>query len=108
MARETVKIASLRDLRPGQMLFAELDGLPIALANVGGTIYAFGDSCRHEGGPLSAGLLIDETVTCPWHGWTYNVRTGKSIVPPLGLRIPTYLVRIEGDDVYIEIDWPEE
>jgi 3-phenylpropionate/trans-cinnamate dioxygenase ferredoxin component len=44
-------------------------------------------------------------VTCPWHGWAYNVRTGKSLVPPVGLRLPTYPVVIAGDEVFIEIDW---
>ncbi len=106
MACEIVRVASIHDLRPGQVLFVDVEGLPIALANVDGAIYAFSDSCRHEGGPLSAGLLIDDTITCPWHGWTYNVRTGKSIVPPIGLRIPTYPVRIEGEDIVVEIDWP--
>jgi nitrite reductase/ring-hydroxylating ferredoxin subunit len=106
--QEEVAVGQLSSLQPGQMQYAYVDGLPIALANVEGTVYAFGDSCRHEGGPLSAGVLIEETVTCPWHGWTYSVRTGKSIVPPIGLRIPTYPVRIEGDTIYITIDWPDE
>ena len=105
--KETTRVASLSDIQPGAMLYVDVDGLPIALANVGGAIYAFGDSCRHEGGPLSAGVLIDDTVTCPWHGWTYNVRTGKAIVPPVGIRVPTYAVRVEGDDVYVTIDWPD-
>ena len=107
MAKETVRVAALADISPGRMLYADVDGLPIALANVGGTIYAFSDSCRHEGGPLSAGVLIDDTVTCPWHGWTYNVRTGKAIVPPIGIRIPTYAVQVEGADVYVTVEWPE-
>jgi nitrite reductase/ring-hydroxylating ferredoxin subunit len=108
MAKEIVRVAALADIPPGRMRYAEVDGLPIALANVGGTIYAFSDSCRHEGGPLSAGVLIEDTVTCPWHGWTYNVRTGKAIVPPVGIRIPTYAVEIQGEDVYVVIEWPEE
>jgi nitrite reductase/ring-hydroxylating ferredoxin subunit len=107
MAKETVHVATLADITPGRMRYVDVDGLPIALANVGGTIYAFGDVCRHEGGPLSAGVLIEDTVTCPWHGWTYNVRTGKAIVPPVGIRIPTYEVRVEGEDIYILIDWPD-
>ncbi len=90
------------------MLYVDVDGLPIALANVAGTIYAFSDSCRHAGGPLSSGVLRDEVVTCPWHGWAYNVRTGKSVIPPVGLRIPTYAVRVAGPDVLIQIDWPDE
>jgi 3-phenylpropionate/trans-cinnamate dioxygenase ferredoxin component len=107
MAEEITRVASLSDIPCGAMRYVEIDGLPIALANVAGTIYAFGDSCRHAGGPLSSGLLIDDTVTCPWHGWTYSVRTGKAIVPPIGIRIPTYEVRVEGQDVYVVIDWPD-
>ena len=107
MAKETVHVATLTDIAPGRTRYVDVDGLPIALANVGGTIYAFGDVCRHEGGPLSAGVLIEDTVTCPWHGWTYNVRTGKAIVPPIGIRIPTYEVRVEGGDIYVLIDWPD-
>ncbi len=108
MTKETVRVAALADIPPGHMLYADVDGLPIALANVGDTIYAFGDSCRHEGGPLSAGVLIDDTVTCPWHGWTYSVRTGKALVPPVGIRVPTYAVQIDGEDVYVVVEWPEE
>jgi nitrite reductase/ring-hydroxylating ferredoxin subunit len=105
MTQEIVKVATVDQIAPGRMLYVEVDGLPIALANAGGTIYAFADSCRHEGGPLSSGALRDEIVTCPWHGWAYNVRTGKSVIPPVGLRIPTYEVRIDGDDVLIVLNW---
>jgi nitrite reductase/ring-hydroxylating ferredoxin subunit len=107
MAKEIVLVAALADIPPGTMRYVEVDGLPIALANVAGIIYAFGDACRHEGGPLSAGVLIGDTVTCPWHGWTYSVRTGKAIVPPVGIRIPTYEVRLQDDQVYVVIDWPD-
>lgn len=87
------------------MLYADVDGLPIALANVDGTIYAFGDSCRHEGGSLSSGVLRDDIVTCPLHGWAYSVRTGKSVIPPVGLRLPRYEVHILGDDVLVAVEW---
>ena len=105
--RETTVVARLRDIQPGQMLYVDIDGLPIALANVDGTIYAFGDSCRHQGGPLSSGVLRDDIVTCPWHGWAYNVRTGKTVIPPVGLRVPTYDVVIDGDDITVVVDWPD-
>lgn len=87
------------------MLYVDVDGLPVALANVGGTIYAFSDSCRHMGGPLSSGVLRDAIITCPWHGWAYDVRTGKAVIPPVGLRIPTYAVHLEGADILLAIDW---
>lgn len=107
MGIERFRALDLADLPPGRMAYLDADGLPIALANVAGAIYAFGDSCRHEGGPLSAGLLIDDTVTCPWHGWTYSVRSGKSIVPPVGLRLPTYPVVVEDGVIYVEVEWEE-
>ena len=106
--RETTVVARLRDIQPGQMLYVDIDGLPIALANVDGTIYAFGDSCRHQGGPLASGVLRDDIVTCPWHGWAYNVRTGKTVIPPVGLRVPTYDVVIDGDDITVVVDWPDD
>lgn len=103
--REVIKVATIDQIRPGQMRYVDLDGLPIALANVDGTIYAFSDSCRHEGGSLSSGVLRDEIVTCPWHGWAYNVRTGKSLIPPVGIRIQTYPVEIDDNDVFVVVEW---
>jgi nitrite reductase/ring-hydroxylating ferredoxin subunit len=105
MAKELVRVLRVGELAPGRMAYVEVEGLPVALANVDGTIYAFSDSCRHEGGPLSSGVLIEDTVTCPWHGWAYSVRTGKSLVPPVGLRLPTYPVVIAGDEIFIELEW---
>lgn len=108
MTQESVLVARLGELRPGHMAYVDIGGLPIALANVAGVIYAFSDVCRHEGGSLSAGVLIGETVTCPWHGWTYSVRTGKALVPPVGICIPTYPITIQGDDVYVTINWDDD
>ncbi len=106
--RERTVVGRIEDVRPGQMRYVDIEGLPVALANVDGTVYAFVDSCRHEGGPLSSGVLRDDVVTCPWHGWAYNVRSGKSVIPPVGLRLATYPVLIEDGQIVVEIDWPEE
>jgi nitrite reductase/ring-hydroxylating ferredoxin subunit/multimeric flavodoxin WrbA len=50
----------------------------IAVFNINGKYHAISDTCVHKGGPLSQGILKGDVVTCPWHGWKYNVRTGKS------------------------------
>lgn len=107
MPQELVFVTKLSELKPGHMAFFDIDGLPVALANVNDTLHAFSDVCRHEGGSLSSGVLIGDMVSCPWHGWTYSVRTGKAIVPPVGIRIPTYPVSIVGEDVFITIEWPD-
>jgi nitrite reductase/ring-hydroxylating ferredoxin subunit len=104
--QEIIKVATVDQIRPGQMLYIDVEGLPLALANIGGTIYAFSDSCRHAGGSLSSGILRDDVVTCPLHGWAFNVPTGKSIIPPVGLRVPTYHAHVEDDNVFVTIDWP--
>src|ERR671917_2806272 len=106
--RERTVVGRVGDVKPGSMRYVEIDGLPIALANVAGTIYAFSDACRHEGGPLSSGVLRDDIVTCPWHGWAYSVRTGKALIPPVGLRIPTYPVVIEDDTIAVVVDWSDD
>lgn len=107
MAKEETRVASLAEIPPGALRYVEVDGLPMALANVDGQIYAIGDSCRHEGASLACGALVGDTVACPWHGWTYSLRTGKAIVPPVGIRVPSYPVRVDGDDVLVTVDWPD-
>lgn len=105
--REATVVAQVGEIVPGRMKYALIDGLPVVVANVDGALYAFSDLCRHQGGSLSGGVLRDGVVTCSWHGWAYNVRTGKAIVPPVGLRIPTYAVEIVGDAVLVVIEWPD-
>ncbi len=101
MPKEATRVAATSDIQPGTMRYVEVDGLPIALANVGGTIYAFGDACRHEGGPLSAVALIGDTVTCPWHGWRYDVRTGRTDHPHANVR--TYPVSVREGEVFVRV-----
>ena len=106
---EFVKVANKSDLPPGEGMVVEVNGNRIALFNVNGEFYALDNTCPHRGGPLGEGYCdpINLTVQCPWHGWTYSVRSGKAIIPPVGIRVPTYAVRVEGDDVYVTIDWPD-
>jgi nitrite reductase/ring-hydroxylating ferredoxin subunit len=96
-----VKVAVTRDLAPGQGKLVEVDGQPIALFNVNGAFYALGAVCPHEGGPLQDGELDDDTVICPWHSFDFNLRTGECSADP-DLRVATYVVKIEGDDVFVE------
>ena len=55
----------------------QVDGKNIALANVDGTFHAIDNVCLHHGGPLGQGALAGKVVTCPWHGWQYDVTSGK-------------------------------
>lgn len=100
---EFVKVAALDELPPGTMKAVEMAGETIALANVDGTIYAFGNSCTHVGGPLAEGVLQEGMVVCPWHGSTFNPQTGEPINPPATQNIPTYQVQVEGNEVKVAL-----
>jgi nitrite reductase (NADH) small subunit len=96
-----VKMATLDELKEGVAKEVEHDGRIYALFNVGGVISAIDGICPHQGGPLADGTIEGTCVTCPWHGWEFDVRTGKT---PLGARMKqaVYDVKIEGQDVLIE------
>jgi nitrite reductase/ring-hydroxylating ferredoxin subunit len=97
-----VKLASLDELSPGGMKETEIDGRIIALFNVGGEISAIDGICPHQGGPLAEGELTGTTVTCPWHGWRFDIKTGQTLG---GSKLcqTVYPVKLEGNDVMVEV-----
>ena len=74
--------------------------IEIAVFNLNGSFYAISNSCIHKGGPLSNGFLDGDIVTCPWHGWKYSVKTGKSPHEG-GDCVNSYDVKIAGNKVYV-------
>lgn len=80
----------------------QLNGKTVAIANVDGKLYAIDNVCLHRGGPLGEGELRGKIVTCPWHGWTYDVTTGKTTMNP-AVGVATYPIEIKGDDVFVEV-----
>ena len=97
-----VRATSAAELPPGRCTEVSVGGKPVALYNVEGTFYATSNTCIHRGGPLGQGLLTGHEVMCPWHAWTWDVRSGENTANP-SLCIPTYEVRVEGDDVLVRI-----
>ena len=98
---EFVAIGADSDLNNGERLFVEIDGLPIVVFNIGGQVFAIGDVCSHDDGPLGDGNLDGFEVTCPRHGASFDVRTGKVISLPAIVDIPAYPVRIVGGQIEI-------
>jgi nitrite reductase (NADH) small subunit len=97
---EFVRVTGTADVAPGSGAVAEVKGQSIAVFNVDGTYYAIDNTCVHRGGPLGEGELEGDTVTCPWHGWQYNVKTGVSINNPSAC-VKSYQVKVEGPDVKV-------
>ena len=98
-----VKVAGAQEIEDGKAKIVRVEGLTLAVFRVKDELFALENSCLHRGGPLGEGELEGYTVTCPWHGWTYDVRTGSfEVIPPL--RVRTYPVRREGESVVVELD----
>ncbi len=72
----------------------------IAIFNISGKFYAISDLCVHEGGPLSEGFLNEDIVTCPWHGWKYSVKNGKSPHKG-GDSVNSYKVKVVDGKLYV-------
>ncbi len=95
-----VKVASTIEVTPGAGIVAEVSGQAIAVFNVDGTYYAIDNTCVHRGGPLGEGDLEGEDVSCPWHGWQYNVKTGACVNNP-SASVKSYQVKVEGADIKV-------
>lgn len=98
-----IKVAKVNEMPPGTAREFHANGTVIALFNVDGKLYATDNTCLHRGGPLGQGPLEGEIVTCPWHGWQYNVCTGEAVFNK-EIKVDTYEVKVEGDDIVVRIE----
>ena len=100
------EIASLDELPSSERLFVDIGDTPIVIFNIAGQLFAIGDVCTHDDGPLGDGELEGHNVVCPRHGAEFDVRTGKAVSMPAVVDIPAYPVRVV--DGMIEVGIPRE
>jgi 3-phenylpropionate/trans-cinnamate dioxygenase ferredoxin subunit len=102
---EFVKFATIHDIPENEVRAYEYDGRRIAIYHVGETFYATTDVCSHEYSELSEGYLDpdDCTIECPLHGSRFDIRTGAVLSLPAYEPIATYAVRVDGEDVLVEV-----
>ena len=99
---EFCTVAKTTDIPDGTAKAFEVDGVMVAVFNVGGAFSAMDDCCPHQGAPLSEGYLEGDCVTCPWHAWRFNVSDGRWMdTPGSKLKVETYETRIVGDEVQV-------
>ena len=96
-----VKVAMIDELPSGsgKLVMGPLEK-PIALFNTNGEFFAINYICPHMGGPLGEGKLNGYIVSCPWHGWTFDVRTGLPDHPG-GHAVSAYDVKVEGSEIFV-------
>jgi nitrite reductase (NADH) small subunit len=97
-----VRAARKDEIPAGTVREFQLDGKTLAIANVNGQFVAIDNTCLHRGGPLGEGTLSGKTVTCPWHGWQYDLTTGKLVNNPT-VGVACYALEVRGEDIWAEI-----
>jgi nitrite reductase/ring-hydroxylating ferredoxin subunit len=95
-----VRVAKVSEIPPGCAKVVVVLGHPVALFNVGGSFHAVSNVCLHRGGPIGEGTLDGPIVTCPVHGWEYDVRTGANVANPAA-RLRVFPVQVRGDEVLV-------
>lgn len=98
-----VSVSKQGAVQDGEVASFDVGDETVAVANVGGSLHAFGDICTHAQCSLAEGELEGSTVTCPCHGSQFDVTTGAVLNPPATQPVPVFAVRLEGDDIQVEI-----
>ena len=99
---EPVKVALLGEIPPGESLEVVAEEKIIALFNVEGEIFALDGNCPHAGGPLGNGELNGTVITCPWHGWQFDVTTGQHQTSQMICQ-KRFKVEIRGEEIWVNV-----
>jgi 3-phenylpropionate/trans-cinnamate dioxygenase ferredoxin subunit len=100
------RACALSDLSEGSALGVEIEGEPVCLALSGGEVYAIRDECSHAEVMLSHGEVEDGTIECWLHGSQFDLSTGEPLGLPATEPVPVYPVKIDGDDVLVDVEQP--
>jgi nitrite reductase (NADH) small subunit len=117
-----VTVASLEEVPPGSVRIVSVDDRSIGIFNVGGELYALANRCPHAGSPVCRGSVggmseadrpgvevhwgrEGEILRCPWHGWEFDIASGRTVTEPVK-RIPTYPVFVEDGRIVLELKRP--
>lgn len=95
-------LAKVDDVPEGTGTELVVEGTLIALFHADGQFYALDGVCPHAGGPLGKGSLAGHVVTCPWHGWQFDVSTGQHCLNP-NLHHRTFPLKMKNDEIHIDI-----
>jgi nitrite reductase/ring-hydroxylating ferredoxin subunit len=95
-----VRVGNVEELPEGTSRAFAVGRYEVALFNVDGNLYALENCCPHQGGPIVDGWIEGGTVTCPWHAWRFDLRTGKMTLGDFAL-VPRFEVCVRSGAVYV-------
>jgi nitrite reductase (NADH) small subunit len=97
-----VTVARVGDIPPGQGRQVTVDERWVGLFNLGGAYHAIDNLCLHRGGPLAEGVIHGCVVTCPWHGWQFDLTNGALVQDP-SVGVTRHETRIVDGDVQVRL-----
>jgi len=102
---DVIRLCGLADVESGTARRVEAGGYCVSVVRIDDDVYALGDTCSHEDYSLSEGEVWPEdcTIECPKHGSTFDLRTGEPQTLPATKAVPVFVVRVEGDDIVMEL-----
>src|SRR5262245_12994189 len=103
MSKQLAPACKLSEIQDGEMKEVSVSDTPVLLARVDGQCYALAAHCTHYGAPLAEGYLSGDRIVCPWHHACFNARNGNLEEPPALDSLANYPVRIEGDEVFVDL-----
>ena len=95
------KAAKVLDIAEGASQIVQISDQAVALFHIQGEFYAIQNTCPHRGGPLAEGYVDGTTVTCPWHAWQFDVKSGECHTMK-GTKQKIYKTKVEKDEVYVD------
>lgn len=96
------EVAAVSEIAKGEGKTIEKNGKILAVFNVDGNFYAIDNTCLHRGGPLGEGYLDGSIVTCPLHGWQYDVCSGECQTMP-NMHVTSYKTKVENGKIFVEL-----
>ena len=98
-----IKIASKSEIGNGRGKVVDIKGKEIAVLNDNGKFFAIENTCAHMQGPLGEGACENGKVTCPWHSWTYDLKTGKNTFNQ-NIKLNVYETKVQGNDILVNTE----
>jgi 3-phenylpropionate/trans-cinnamate dioxygenase ferredoxin subunit len=99
---EFLKVARVEDVPSGERIYHDFEYETVIILNVDDEFYCIADVCTHDDGPLEDGPVNGHAIECPRHGACFDIRTGAVLAFPATSPIPTYQVKVEDGNIYIE------
>lgn len=97
-----VSVGATTDFVAGRGKMVTVNGRHVAVFRIGDEFFALDNMCLHRGGPLCDGPIENNVVTCPWHGWSYEIKTGTMVQDPR-VGVSKHEVRIDGDRLSVRL-----